>query len=305
VATIWTQRVLPRISPVNDPNLARLDAPAAEQSDALAQLLQTTSFLTYVISKTSLQAHYEEAVDPDSFVADVGRRFRVQRLGTNLMQVSYRAREPRVAAEMVQAALDARMLRIDTSRVEEASATDAFLQRESEAAKSAVVEAQRQVDEWSRQHRAPLTPVDERQQRQLSLALELAQGRALDLKARIDRAPSVAALQQVAQNMDFQVIDQPRPALHPSGGLRPAATIAGVAGGIGLALVVAILLGMTFLPSGLATEHQLAQLASPKIAARIPVAARGKGRRLGLRDSLAADVFEPAALSRATPPPKN
>jgi uncharacterized protein involved in exopolysaccharide biosynthesis len=303
-ATIWTQRVLAHISPVSDPGLATLDAPATEQSDALRQLLQTRSFLTDVVSKTSLRSQYEDAADRDDFLADVGRRFRVQRLGTNLVQLSYRAAEPRVAAEMVQAALDARIARIDNSRLAETSAADTFLQREYETAKSALLEAQRQLDLWARQHRAPLDAADDRQQRQLTLSVELAQARALDVKARIDRAPNVGALQQVAQNMDFQVIDQPRPALRPSGGLRPAATTASVAGAIGLTLIVATLLGLTLLPSGLASEGQLARLAGRKVIVAIPAVRRNGGRPVGLRDSLAADVFDAAVARRPTAPPK-
>ncbi len=308
-ATIWTQHVLRRISPANDPSLGALDAPAAEQSDVLAQLLQTRTFLTEIILGTSLRPQYAAAADQDDFVAEVGRRFRVQRLGTNLVRVSYRAPLPGVAAEMVQAALDARLQRATTSRVEQTSLGDAFLQRELEVAKSEHLEAQRQLDQWVLQHRPPLDPAEELRQRQLTMALELAESRRQDVQSRIDRAPGVAALQQVAESMDFQVIDSPRPAIRPSGGTRPAATIAGIAGAIGLALVAVIIFGVALLPPRLANEDQLAGPSLGRILAGLRgrilaaiAAARSIGRqsRLSLRDTLASEAFDAAGTQQPT-----
>src|ERR1700687_2365184 len=304
-ATIWTQNVLRRISPANDPNAATLDAPATEQSDALAQLLRTRSFLIEIVSATSLRADYGASPDPTDYLADVGRRFRVQRLGTNLIQVAYRARQPGVAAEMVQAAINARFDRGGTSQVEQTSVPRSFLQSQYDAAKSALRDAQAQLDQFAAQHRSPLTSLDESQQRQLTVSLELAQTRVQDLKTQIDRAASVAALQQVAQQMDFQIIDQPRPGVRGSGGLRPAASIAGVAAAIGLMLMAVLVVGLTLLRLGIASEAQLAQLSSGAILAAIPVVKRSGSRRaaVDLRDALAAEAFGAAVDPRPEPTP--
>ena len=85
-STIWTQRgllrlqddgrlvVSPELAPPQDPSVATLMTPAAEQAGILGELLQTRSFLREVAARTSLAIPAQPS-EERKFLDDMSKRF--------------------------------------------------------------------------------------------------------------------------------------------------------------------------------------------------------------------------------------
>jgi hypothetical protein len=248
-ATVWAVRAAPALSVTDpdDPNIALIQTAAAQQAEVLKQLLLTQSFLVEVVGRTPLKASFESAADPDGFIDDVRKRFRVETLGTSLIRISFAAHDPRIPPEMVNAALVVRAERIDRARQLSSAALGLLIQREVEFAEQEALDAQKALDEFNQAHREPLSEPDQHVRAQLRLNLDFALLRLSDLQGRMARSSLAPALLEVS-GVEFQIVDEPRIATKPRGGERTAATIAVVAlaAGAGLAallVLIATLLG--------------------------------------------------------------
>lgn len=245
-ATVWVERATQQYGAtgaVDDPNLFGRTSPGVEQTEIFLQLVQTNSFIIEVIGQTSLQPAYEAAEDKDKFLNEVRKRFRGQALGTNLVRLSYQAREPGIAAEMVTAALVARESRVKNARLAATATSTAFYQKEFEIAQRQALVAQTALEQFNRAARpGPLPATDEYQQNQLRLAVDVAQGRLNDVRTRLERGTVSTALLDMAESMQFQIIDRPQADPFPTGGTRGASLIAAVAlaGAVALAICVVI-----------------------------------------------------------------
>jgi hypothetical protein len=253
-STIWTDRQSQQFAALSsqDPGIGSMVTPAVEQAGVLSQLLQTRSFLQDVVDRASVAR--PAGTDEIAFFDEISKRFRVDVLGTNLFRLSYRARDSRTGAQMVKAALAEREERIADSRMAATSAAVTFYRSELDVAQVRVTDAERVLDTFDNAHKGTLTASEEYEQRQLRLAVEETKARVEDLKTRLDGSTVVPAMLQVADTLDFQVIDEPLDETRPSGGLRPAAAILGGAGLAGLALVAVILVGIALLAGGAVTQ---------------------------------------------------
>jgi uncharacterized protein involved in exopolysaccharide biosynthesis len=266
-ATIWTQRgllrlqddgrlvVSPEVAPPQDPSVATLMTPAAEQASVLSELLQTRGFLREVASRASLPIPASPR-DERNFLDDMSKRFKVEVLGTNLLRLSYRARDPQVGPAVVQAALALRKERSVEARVAALEAATGSYRSELELAQSQAVAAQAELEAFDEAHRPPLGALDQYAQGQLRAAVEDARARVTDLKARIERSAVMAGIVQTADSLDFRIVDQPVEDARPSGGTKPAAMIAGSAIAAGLALASLLVLGCTLLASRAGPEAE-------------------------------------------------
>jgi hypothetical protein len=166
------------------------------------------------------------------------------------------------------------------------------------------LEAHRDLDAFDQMHKPPFSPPDEYQQRQLRLLVEETKARVTDMKTRIDQSTVLPSLLQMADSLDFQVVDRPLDEDKSSGGLRPAAVIAGGALLAGLALVGLLVIGGTLLAGGVAREADISRLSAAAIFATVPdVAGKIGGPDRQLRDALAAIAFTPAPPERAPTQP--
>ena len=253
-ATVWTDRQSLRFttSSPQDPGLASFVSPATDQAGVLSQLLQTRSFLQDVVQRASLQQ--PAGSDERAFFQEISKRFRVDVLGTNLLRLSYRASDPRTGSQMVLAALSLRAERLSSTRSAATAAAATYYRSELAIAQRRQSDAQRPLDEFDRTHKPPLSLADEYQQRQLRADLEEAKGRVDDLRARIEGSTALPIVLELADTLDFQVIDKPIDDAKPSGGSRPAATIAGSAAVAGLALVGLLLLVGTLVAGDIGQE---------------------------------------------------
>jgi uncharacterized protein involved in exopolysaccharide biosynthesis len=242
-ATIWVLRASPELvqrNP-NDPTLTSVQTVAVQQVELLDQLLHTKSFVRDVVQRTSLSGELAAASDQAKYLDQVRKRFRVEALGTNLVGVSFAARDPRTPPELVNAVLAVRDERVAQARVASTAVVGALYQKDFEIAQGQALEALRRLDEWEATHRPPLSTVDEHVHAQLRLALDLAQVRVSDLRGRMDQAMLAPALLEIS-GMEFQVVDEPREASSPSGGTRSAVAQAGVALVSGAALAALLIL---------------------------------------------------------------
>src|SRR5438128_1956202 len=298
-AIIWGQRPPPELaSGPADPSLSVVQTPATQQAALLTQLFQTESFLREVVARTSLQESIRGTVNEKKTVEDVRKRLRAQALGTNLLSVSFTARDPRIAYEVVIAALALRGERVTQSRVAATASISALYQKELEVTQGRALDLQRQLDEFNESHAGPLTEEEQHRRDQLRLALDFVQIRLGDLRGRIDQALIAPALLDVS-GVEFQVLDEPTVERSPRGGAKPAASIAGVAAAAGLLLAALVVLLGTLLSDRLAGSDNIAPLAPARLFATVPYVPEAAGRRgRDARTALAAIAFEDDAAAR-------
>lgn len=237
-ATIWTDRQSAQFASLSpqDPGFSSYITPAQQQSGLLSQLLATRSFLQEVLTRAGAGGPPPNT-DERAFFDAIARRFRIDVLGTNLLRLSYRASDPRTGPAMVLAALAVRQERLDASRAAATDAAAAYYKTALSLAQDQVTAADQALSAFDLSHHAPLSTTDDYTQRQLRLALQDAQTKVTDLESRIDASSALPDILRITDALDFQIIDQPLPLVQPSGGLRPAALIAGSAGAAGVALV--------------------------------------------------------------------
>lgn len=247
-ATIWAVRAAPALSVTDpdDPNIALIQTAASQQAEVLKQLLLTHSFLVEVVERTPLKASFESAEDPDEFIDDVRKRFRVETLGTSLIRVSFAAHDPTVPPEMVNAALVVRAERIDRARQLSSAALGVLFQRELEFAEQEALDAQKALDEFNQSHREPLAEPDQHVRAQLRLNLDFALVRLSELQGRMTRSNLAPALLEVS-GVEFQIVDEPRVSPKPRGGERAAMTIVVVSLAAGAALAALLVFIATLL----------------------------------------------------------
>ena len=311
-ATIWTQRgvlrleddgrlvVSPELAPPQDPAVATLMTPAAEQAGLLSQLVQSRGFLREVATRASVAVPAGPS-EERKFLDEMSRRFKVEVLGTNLFRLSYRGHDPATGPALVLAALAVRQQQSVESRTAAMEAAVGSYRSELALAQNRVLEAQAELETFDEAHRPPLGTLEQYQQSQLRVAVQDARTRITDLKARIDRAAVMAGIVQTADKLDFQIVDEPLADPKPSGGTRPAATIAASAMIAGLALASLLVLAGTLLASRVGAEADIHRLAPATLFAAVPKIARGKGwMGRELRTALAAVAFAASSAEQPT-----
>jgi uncharacterized protein involved in exopolysaccharide biosynthesis len=241
-ATVWVLRPPAELAQtsLDDPSATLLQTAASQQVDLLSQLLQTDSFLRDVVqlaTPASLAAAHDEA----AYLDDVRKRFHVKALGTNLLTISFAARDPATGPRMVKAALAARDQRTAVARVSATTALSTLYRKDYEVAQARALDAKQRLQDFNASHPVPLSDIDQHLQSQLLLSLDLAQTRLGDLQGRMDRAVLGPTLIEVS-GLEFQVIDEPRETAAPKGGARPAMTVAAVALVAGIALAALLVL---------------------------------------------------------------
>ncbi len=277
-ATIWVVRASPALSLTDpdDPNIALLQTAAAQQAEVLKQLVQTRSFVEEVVRRTSLSSALDVAADRDGFIDDVRRGFRVETLGTSLIRVSFAAHDPATPPEVLNAALVIRGERLEQSRLASSAALGLLYQRQIEFAEGQVLDARKALEDFQRSRVAPLGEADKHVEAQLRLSVDFAVNRLSDLKGKAERAQLAPALLEIS-GLEFQIVDEPRVEMKPSGGERRALTIGGVSIVAGVALAALLVLVATLLRTR--ARWRVAEAPSPDRDGVTPAAVRAEGRR--------------------------
>ncbi len=291
-ATIWVVRASSDLTAPNpdDPSIPLVQTAASQQVDLLNQLLQTRSFVTDVVSRTSLAPTLAATDKPGGLLDDVRKHFKVAPLGTNMLSVSYAGRDPVVAAELVKAALDVRGERLAQTRIQATTALSALYSRQFDLAQARVADARKKLEAFDSSHPSPLSDLDQHERAQLQITLDFAQVGVSDLQGRMDRAVLAPTLLDIS-GVEFQVVDQPRAETSPSGGTKPALSLALVAFGCGAALAALLIIAGTLLANHVGEPADVERLAPATHFASVPrVATKGQAKD-GLRSSLAAIAF--------------
>jgi hypothetical protein len=292
-ATIWVLRSAPELNALNpdDPGVPIVQTAASQQAELMQQLLQTKSFLRDVADRTSLRPAIEAAADDTKALDELRAHFRVQTLGSNLFSVAYAARDPRLAVEMVRAALEVRDDRVAKARVDASTALGTLYQRYFEVAQGQAFDAEKALADFDASHKPPLSDLDQHRQSQLRLTLDLAQVRVNDIQGRIDRSLLAPSLIEIS-GTEFQVVDEPRESVAPSGGTRTAASLAGVAVAAGIAIAALLVLLGTLIADHITGPADVSRLAPATLFATVPRATglAGPARR-DLRAALAVAAF--------------
>jgi hypothetical protein len=169
--------------------------------------------------------------------------------------------------------------------------TSTLYTKELDLAQQKSSRAKNDLDQFNATHHGVLDAAESYQQQQLRTASDVAQARVDDLRAALDRMAVVSTLLSVGQSADVQVIDEPQVQLQPSGGLRQAVLVFGVALAGAVTLVALLIVVGTLLTASIASEADLGRLGDVTVVASIPeFAARGRGRS-DLSETLAALVF--------------
>jgi uncharacterized protein involved in exopolysaccharide biosynthesis len=282
-AIIWGQRPPPQLATsADDPGLTVVQTPASQHASLLTQLLQTDTFLVDVLRR-ALPASTFATVN-QRYIDDTRKRFHVQALGSNLLSVSFTARDPRTARQILDAALVVRGERVAQSRVAATSAVSALYLKELELAQTQAIQAQKQLDLFNESHPAPLNELDQHRRDTLRLAIDFIQIRLGDLRGRIDQAVLAPEIVDVS-GMEFQVIDEPREETAPRGGTKTAASIASTSLLAGGALAALLVLIGGLMADRLAGPANVIRLSPARLfgtVARVPLARGGGDLRAGL-----------------------
>jgi uncharacterized protein involved in exopolysaccharide biosynthesis len=310
-ATVWTQRgslrleadgrlvISPELAPPQNPDVAMNMTPSAEQAGLLKQFLLTRSFVRDVVTRASLRVPSSPS-EERAFLDEVGKRFKVEILGTNLFRLTYRARDPHTPPALVRSALALSRELSAQARIATTEAAINSYKSELTLAQSHAADAQRELDDFNQTHRPPLVPRDDYRQTQLRLAVEDANKRIADLEARIDRAAVMTSIVRTTDSLDFQIVDEPVLDTRPSGGTRPAAMIAGSAMAGGVALASLLVVAGALVAGRVRAEADIAGIAPASVFASMPEVARaptGTGREL--RTELGAVAFARAPAEPA------
>ena len=291
-ATMWVLRASPELTATNldDPSVPIIQTVASQQAELLDQLLQTQSFVHDVVARTSLNAALQSTANETRFLDDVRKHFSVQALGTNMLRVSYSAHDPKTPAEMVDAALAVRGERVVEARITATTAVTTLYRREFDVAQAQALDAQQQLDAFNAGHTGTLSPEDSQQQARLRLALDYAQARVGDLKARADGA-AIAPMILELSGMEFQVVDAPREEPAPTGGMKSALLIGGVALAAGTLLAALLLFVGTLIADPVSGPADVGRLAPAKLFATVPRVPAAGLQRGDLRAALSAVAF--------------
>jgi uncharacterized protein involved in exopolysaccharide biosynthesis len=296
-STIWVLKAATDLTVSNpsDPNVPLVQTAASQQAELLNQLLATRSFVRDVIGRTSMKAKLDTASNESPVLDDVRRHFKVATIGPNMLTVAFDGRDPVLAADLVQAALDVRQERLTRARVDGTSALGALYQQEFDAARSRVLDAQRALQEFTASHPTPLSDIDQHQLAQLRVSFDLAQVRVSDLQGRIDQSVLGPALLEIS-GLEFQIVDPPRAETTPTGGTKNATTLALIAFVTGIVLAGSLVLVGTLALTHVAGPADVSRLAPAALFASVPrVRAGESGAGRDLRTALAAMAFADAS----------
>lgn len=292
-ATIWVLRPSPELTNLNpeDPGTPVIQTVASQQTELIAQLLKSDSFIRDVVERTSKQESLVPAANESRYLDAIRKRFDVETLGTNMLRLSFTSDDPKAPAEMVRAAIAVRTERVLSARVTSTAAVGTLYRREFEVAQAQALEANRELDAFRSTNTGMLSVADAAHLAQLQLAVDFAQSRLSELRGRADRAAVAAAVLEMS-GLEFQVVDEPREQSTPSGGGRPAAMIAMVAIVSGTLLVALLVLVGALLADHLEGPLDIGRLAPARLFATVPRMSVSPGQAPGdLRAALAAIAF--------------
>jgi len=283
-ARIWVDK--PALDNVLDPNgqSGFLTSPAQEESDKLAQLLQTDSFVASVLTNTTLSGHLNSDPERDRVIKEVRGKLAVAPLGSNTLKITYTSGDPVLSQQVVQGTIDQFRARELIARVEQSAIEQQFYEKQLQIYQDQEGAASKRLDDFQREHPYP-DPSSPQYLELQGLQRELESAHALlnATRAKIEQANAANSLTDTSRQVEFQVLDPP---VVPD---RPAATLLRLTEYLALGLLASF--GLIFLAVAFATWQDttirdgddLQRLTRVPLLAAVPhlptAGAQGTGRR--------------------------
>lgn len=237
-ARVWVDN--PVLANVIDPSAPidyqYLASPAQQQADKLAQLLQTDSFVTGILTNTGAAGQLTGPAETDRAVKDFRRKIAVTPLGSNTVRITYSGSDPVLCQQMVQSTIDQYRARDLTARIEQSAIERQFYQKQLEIYEDQVAAASTRVEEFQREHPFP-DPTSPQYLEMQGLQRELESARALlnATHTKIEQANAAESLSDTSRRVEFQVLDA------PTVPTRPAATTTRLVTYLSLGLIASVL----------------------------------------------------------------
>jgi uncharacterized protein involved in exopolysaccharide biosynthesis len=255
-AGIWVDK--PAYLAYND-NFSPYSSPSSQQSNKLAEVLRTRSFLIDVAKRTSLAPLVGNSKGEDRIASIVGNGFTMLPNGDHLLVLRFKADTPRLAFDSLSAIIDAFKENAATDRVNQASLAISFYQSRLQTAQDDLKKTTTSVRQYiaANPNLASLNldrtgasefllppQVSDSQLADMMGRLQTQQKQVEALRASVEQAQFDASAGLEGQELGFQVIDPPQLATAPTRALRKQLVypIAGLIGGMALSMVLLVLL---------------------------------------------------------------
>jgi len=252
----WVDR--PTYLNYND-NFSIYSSASSQQSNKLIEVLRTRSFMIDVAKRTSLAPLVGNPKGEDRIATILGQGFTMIPNGDHLLVLHFRADNPRLAYESLNAIMDAFKENTATERVNQASLAISFYQSRLSAAQEELKKTSTSVRQYVAANpnlrsinpdRAAAgdivlpTSVTDPQLGEMMASLQTQQKQVEALRANLDSAQFDASAGLEGQELGFQIIDPPQLATAPTRALRNRLVypVAGMVVGLGLSLVLLVLL---------------------------------------------------------------
>jgi uncharacterized protein involved in exopolysaccharide biosynthesis len=255
-AGVWVDK--PTYLNYND-NFSIYSSASSQQANKLSEILRTRSFMVDVAKRTSLAPLVGNPKGEDRIATILGQGFTMIPNGDHLLVLHFRADNPRLAYDSLNAIMDAFKENTADERVNQASLAISFYESRLNTAQEELKKTSTSVRQYVTANpnlrsinpdRAAAgdivlpTSVTDPQLGEMMAALQTQQKQVEALRANLDSAQFDASAGLEGQEMGFQIIDPPQIATAPTRALRARLVypIAGMVVGLGLSLVLLVLL---------------------------------------------------------------
>jgi uncharacterized protein involved in exopolysaccharide biosynthesis len=269
-AGVWVDK--PTYLNYND-NFSIYSSASSQQANKLSEVLRTRSFMVDVAKRTSLAPLVGNPKGEDRIATILGQGFTMIPNGDHLLVLHFRADNPRLAYDSLNAIMDAFKENTADERVNQATLAISFYESRLNTAQEELKKTSTSVRQYVAANpnlrsinpdRAAAgdiarsinpggalgsdialpTSVTDPQLGEMMAALQTQQKQVEALRANLDSAQFDASAGLEGQEMGFQIIDPPQIATAPTRALRARLVypIAGMVVGMGLSLVLLVLL---------------------------------------------------------------
>lgn len=255
-AGVWVDK--PTYLSYND-NFSIYSSAASQQANKLSEVLRTRAFMIDVAKRTSLAPLIGNTRGEERIATLLGQGFTMIPNGDHLLVLHFRADNPRLAYESLNAIMDAFKENTATERVNQASLAISFYQSRLQTAQEELKKTSTSVRQYvaANPNLRSLNPdraaagdivlpatVTDPQLADMMATLQTQQKQVEALRANLDSAQFDASAGLEGQELGFQIIDPPQIAAAPTRALRTRLIypVAGMVVGMGLSLVLLVLL---------------------------------------------------------------
>jgi uncharacterized protein involved in exopolysaccharide biosynthesis len=193
--------------------------PAQNQTTRLSDLLKTASFIDDVAKRTSLASLAGTPTGQERLQALITAQLAMLPSGNNLLAIRYRASNPQLASQVLEALLEAYKERTVDDRTSQGTLAISFYESRLADAQQKLSDANDKLRRYLVSHartvdpsRAPASGVaaTDPQAAELQHAVEAAQHDADGIRSSLEKARLDVDASLEAQDLGFQVVDEPR-----------------------------------------------------------------------------------------------